>query len=191
MKEAIKTYLPFIAGLICFFLYLNKCQKQAIYNNTIVKKDSTIVYLKDTGTHVHKTVNVYSNPIFTVNPTQKVDTALIIKKYFTKYYLSDTIKDTLINMVVNDTLFNNKITFRKYEYKLVKPYQVIKTYTITETKTIDKNTGFFVGFFVEAGNKIYGTGPQANLVLKKSNIGVGFNILNRSGLIQYTHKIGK
>jgi hypothetical protein len=187
MKEAFKIYLPFTIALLAFMFYLHKCKPVYNTSNSTTHKDSVIVFIMDTSTHRHYTTNIYSNPIFTVSPSIKVDTKAIIKSYFTKYFLSDTLKDTLINLVVNDTLFNNRITSRYYQYKLVKPYQIVKT--VTETKTFNKTNGLFLGLYGEAGKQIYGAGPYANFIFKNNNIGIGFNLLNRSALIQYSRKI--
>lgn len=191
MKETIKYLLPFIFCGIFFVLALNYCGKNKLNTDVIINKhiDSTIVYLKDTSTHTHSTTNIYTNPIFTVNPSIPVDTAKILKMFYTKYLLVDSLVDSLVKIKITDTLFNNKITYRQYNYNFIKPYQVIKSYTVTNT--INNPNGFYVGAFTGFNKQVNMFGANALYIYKKNGFGCGYDFLNKNIQLNYLHKIGK
>lgn len=187
-----KSFVFFIIFLIAFVAYtsyriMNTINEKQPY---AIKKDTTIVYLSDTTTHHHSTNNVYSTNVYSTLPYM-VDTQKIIAMYFTKYFLTDTLQDSLVKIIVNDTLHNNKISFRKYHYNLLKPYQ--KIVTINEVQTFTKSVnGFYIGSsfgFSSQQKKIVGAGIACNYVTKRLNYGVGYDLLNNSINAQLLFKI--
>lgn len=192
LKKYMLLTAPFYLGLFIALFMLFKCDKSTSSTHTIIHRDSSIVYLKDTEKHLHVTNNLFpvSSTTF-APPSVNIDTAAIISAFYTKHYYKQDLGDSLISITTEDSIQCNSIDYSKITWQFKKPYQVTKTYTITETKTIDKTKGLYLGAYMELNHEIFGLGPQANFILKNNNIGLGINVLNRSAVIQYSHKIGK
>lgn len=192
LKQIFYLTAPFYLGLFIALFMLFKCNKGAQSTQTITHKDSLIVYSKDTTKHVQSTTNIFPVTTITVAPPSgNIDTAAIIAAFYAKHYYKQDLGDSLISITTEDSIQCNSIDYSKITWQFKKPYQVTKTYTITETKTIDKTKGLYLGVYMELNREIFGLGPNANLIFKNNNIGLGFNVLNRSAVIQYSHKIGK
>jgi len=190
VKETVKYLLPFIFSGIFFIIAMKYCNNNKNVNttNTLRRIDSTITYVKDTNTHTHTSTTIYTNPIFTVNPEIPVDTQKIISMYFTKYLAVDSLQDSLVKIKIIDTLFNNKITYRQYNYNFIKPYQVIKTYTVTNNFTDSK--GFYFGLFTGFNRQINSFGAQAFYFKNNKAFGTGWDFLNKSVQLNYLQRIG-
>lgn len=84
-----------------------------------------------------------------------VDTAAILKDYYSLYYYSDTLQiDTIGNIVINDTVTQNKIVARTPKVSISIP-------TITKEITINNyinNREFYYGFGIQ------GTTNQMNFI---------------------------
>ena len=111
----------------------------------------------------------------TIHDTVKltIDTASILKDYFATYAYADTIKADSIDLVIFDTISQNKIISRGIDYSLIYP-----TTTITKEKTVNKRE-FYVGFGL-MGNKsqINYIGSEFMLRTKKKQaygVGIGLN----------------
>lgn len=192
IKNMLLLTAPFYLGLFIALFMLFKCERSGVSTQIIKHKDSAIVYLKDTTKHVQSTTNIYPVTTITVAPPSgDIDTAAIIAAFYAKHYYKQDLGDSLISITTEDSIQCNSIDYSKITWQFKKPYQVTKTYTITETKHVFKGNGLYIGAYAELNKQIFGIGPQANLIFKNNNIGLGFNILNRSALIQYSHKIGK
>jgi hypothetical protein len=107
---------------------------------------------------------------------QDIDTVSILKDYYSKYVYSDTVSlDSFGNIVINDTITENKIVFRK-----IKPNIYIPTTTITRDSLISKNE-FYYGFGL-AGNQEqfnYIGGELLFRSKKKKVLGVGVGLNNQ------------
>lgn len=111
--------------------------------------------------------------IYKIDTLEKVDTALVLGDYFSKYYYSDTLQKDSLTLIINDTINQNKIFSREVNYKLKYP-------TVTITKEIyPKKRQLYLGGNL-VGNKegIYYLGP--GLIYKDKqdkiyNLGVGFD----------------
>lgn len=111
----------------------------------------------------------------TIHDTVKltIDTASILEDYFATYAYIDTVDADSINLVIFDTISQNKILSRSIDYSLIYP-----TTTITKEKIVNK-TEFYVGFGL-MGNKsqINYIGSEFMLRTKKKQaygVGVGLN----------------
>ena len=104
-----------------------------------------------------------------------VDTAAILKDYYSLYYYSDTLEiDSIGNIVINDTVTQNKIVSRTPKVSISIP-------TITKEITINNyinNREFYYGFGIQ------GTTNQMNFIggdlmyrtKKKTAYGLSFGI---------------
>jgi len=102
-----------------------------------------------------------------------IDTASILEDYFATYAYIDTIDADSIDLIIFDTISQNKILSRSIDYSLIYP-----TTTITKEKVINK-IEFYVGFGL-MGNKsqINYLGSEFMLRTKKKQaygIGIGLN----------------
>jgi hypothetical protein len=110
-------------------------------------------------------VDTFSTPI---------DTASILKDYYSKYIYTDTIQlDTLGSIIVTDTITQNLISYRD-----VQPKIFIPTTTITNTVYLNKRE-FYGGISVGATNQaVQNINGELLYVNKKRNaygVGVGLN----------------
>ena len=103
-----------------------------------------------------------------------IDTLVILRDYYSKYFYSDTISlDTLGTIIIDDTVTQNRITSRK-----VNPTILFPTTTITRDSLISKNE-FYWGIN-GIGNKTQFSYVGGELVLrtkrkKMYGIGIGLN----------------
>ena len=112
----------------------------------------------------------------TIHDTVKlsIDTALILEDYFATYAYIDTVDADSIELVIFDTISQNKILSRSIDYSLIYP-----TTTITKEKIINKRE-FYIGF------GLYGNKSQINYLgsefmlrtKKKQAYGVGIGLNN-------------
>lgn len=100
----------------------------------------------------------------------KIDTVKVLGDYYTKYFYSDTLADDSLNLVVNDTLFENKIYSREIDYRLIYPTKIITKEIYPQTRD------FYIGGEL-VGNQqgVYYVGPKLIYKDKKNN-GYGFGV---------------
>lgn len=182
MKDLIKPLLVLLIAFIVFFIlgYFYNAKTATPQNIITSKTTSDTLYLKDTSKHVSIHNHFYSNPVYTVIPIGNIDTNAIIKKYYTKRFVADTLKDSLLFLVIADTLFNNNLVYRKKEYQFIKPYQQHITTTNSTTITTYKN-GFYAGaFFGFNSTALQSAGIEANYTTHKFNYGLGYDFKNNT-----------
>ena len=101
-----------------------------------------------------------------------IDTAAILEDYFATYSYIDTVDADSINLVIFDTISQNKIIARGIDYSLIYP-----TTTITKERIINERE-FYVGFGL-GGNKSqisYLTSELTFRTKKKQMYGIGLGI---------------
>lgn len=120
-----------------------------------------------------------------------IDTLSILKDYYAKYFYADTLDlDSLGNIIVNDTVSQNKIMSRRISSLLYIP-----TTIITKDSLISKNE-FYYGFGL-AGNQQQFNYIGGELIWRskrKKVIGAGLGInqnLQPVGSVRMLWKIGK
>lgn len=86
-----------------------------------------------------------------------VDTAAILKDYFTSYYYSDTIINDSLKIIINDTVYKNSISSRSVKYDILYP---IKTITIKEEHFLNQRE-FYIG-------------PRVGMIYGGDNVGLSF-----------------
>ena len=127
-------------------------------------------------------VPVPHDSFIVVNDTfyRNVDTAEILRKYFTMYFYSDTIRDSSFIAILNESITRNTIVDRQLFVQNLRAKQVIKNTTIplTSTKwfisagtTIGDKTGFMLGGMYLNGKNAYGLGYD----IINNNIQLSFN----------------
>lgn len=109
----------------------------------IVKVDTTYIY----DTLIKKifvTVLKPGDSIY-VDNSQPVDTAKILRTYFTKYAYTQVLEDSSLKATISDTVYKNKIAHRSFTYQWKKPQLIIEK-EITKTVTEPKRAKVFIGF---------------------------------------------
>lgn len=110
----------FLIGVICVLYFGNKSCPKAIVRTE---------YIYDT-VKIEKTnyVPVPGSIEKNVCTSAEIDTAKIIEDYFAKLYYADTlINDTTAFIVVKDSVRENRIISRSFEYQNHRPIQIVNT----------------------------------------------------------------
>lgn len=109
-----------------------------------------------------------------------IDTVKVIKEHLTKNYYSDTIKGQDAEIVINDTLFRNKIAFRQVAVK-----------NLRETKLLDvRKRALYLGASMGGNSNSFTALPQISYQNRKGSIFTyQYDIANKSHLIGYQIKI--
>ncbi len=151
-------------------------------------------YYVDSTNHTTVKNNFNTVNAYTVTP-QSIDTSAIIKLFFTKRFVADSLKDSLICITTLDTLFNNNITYRKQTYRRLKPYKVVETTTTTITNSIPatvSQNGFYLGsYFGFNQSLLQSAGVEADYVTKKINYGLGYDFKNNAVTGKLLFRINK
>lgn len=179
MKDLIKPLLVFVIVFILFFALGYFYNSRTNEPQSIITSTSDTVYLKDTAKHITISNHFYSKT-YTVIPIGNIDTSAILKNYYTKRFIADTLNDSLIRIVIFDTLYHNNLMYRKRQYELLKPYQKQITTTHSITVTVSQK-GFYAGaFFGFNSSVLQSAGLEANYITHKFNYGLGYDFKNNT-----------
>ncbi len=113
----------------------------ARFIQTKIKFDSTEKIISAGPIRIHDSIFVPTNLV--------VDTGEIIRRYLTAYFYVDSCRTSELSLIVSDTLFNNRITYRNYRYKILRPDSVI-TITTTITNTLDPHHIYLGGGLISS-----------------------------------------
>jgi hypothetical protein len=112
-----------------------------------------------TVTHTYDT-NIYSHQIPAPKPKAsveyvpypvmigEVDTAEVIRAYFTAHYYEEMIEDTNLIVMIQDSVFNNNITWRNFSYRLLRPTAIHNT---TISKQPEVRNMYYLGVGTSVG----------------------------------------
>lgn len=142
MKDYIKniTNLLLIA-VVAILLFQRGCSTDSNPINThtiteVVTKYDTINTVSKEYIPIWNTKVIHD----TKTITEYIDTNVVIDDYYTQYHYQDTIKvDTFGYVIINDTIFKNKLQSRKVIQDIIIP-----TTTITNN-TIENKREFYLG----------------------------------------------
>ena len=141
----------------------------------VVKHDIDTEFVKVTQTIVKQGKDIVHDVPVYVNVPVNVDTNAILKDYYAKYCVKDTLKlmDSLGYIAIKDTLFKNRLLNRKYVSNIHKT--IIRETTIV--KELPRNQVYFGGVIgFDKANIINFAGPSAMLKTKTDQVytlGVG------------------
>lgn len=199
IKEWIfNNFLTIIALLLLAILMLDRCNKSKtnIPQNT---RDTTVSvqYIERDGTQNSRPVVINTLPATSISPQYKPDTTYIgvlrqfnklSQQYFAKNISKDILTiDTLGQVSVTDTVSENKILGRRWDYQL-KERLLIKT--ITNTIYPKPKVKIFTGITLQGNKDNLVNGIDATVLLQNKkdqlySIGVGATL---KGEINY--KVG-
>jgi hypothetical protein len=109
--------------------------------------------------------------------TEEVDTAYILRDYYTAKYFADTlVNDTSMFVAVWDSIYFNDIQARGYAVQNRRPTQIINEVTINQPPRKEAIVKLYLGAF---GTFPLGGGPFASLTTRGgAYIGYGYNLRN-------------
>ena len=175
MKAHFKNLINILLVAIVIILLLQRsCQPKPPtgIQTQIETKYDTIIQISEVYTPIYKTkIKTNWDTLYVNTP---MDTVYIIEDYHTKYNYLDTIEvDSFGYVVINDTIYQNKIFSRQYKSNIIIP-----TTTITNT-ILENKREFYVG--LEAGVTTKGNinyaGSQLLFKTKRKQIyGVGVGL---------------
>lgn len=170
LKGNIFFYITLL--LILYIVYLHECSKPCkSVEIPVIKTDTIILHQRDTTNwYVPKLDTIlFPKPDTIINMDTvylesfvKIDTLSILKDFFAKKYYKDTSHFEYGNLVIEDTISQNKIISRR----LFSDFQIPK---ITKNVISYKNPKFAIGVQVGYGfingklNPYFGAGIQYNL----------------------------
>jgi hypothetical protein len=77
-----------------------------------------------------------------------IDTIEVIRKFLTRYFVVDTLRDANLQAIIEDSIYNSTIAYRSFRYKILRPDSIIR-----ESTTVFKH---FPSFFTGIGAVITG-----------------------------------
>lgn len=166
-----KKIIPFLLIVIIIqslFLF----QKPKTITETIVVTDTTYVQVpKETIKYVPKR-EVVEVPVYI---EEDIDTLSILRDYYSKYFYSDTVTiSTYGNVVIQDTVTQNSISFREVIPNITIP---VVTTTITNNIYATPTFHYFIG--LEAGLDLLA--PKIYIQDKKGRLyGAGVNLYDKN-----------
>lgn len=158
-----------------------------------------VIVETDTVTELKYLTDTFSIP--TPGPTVRettileipalVDTAAIIRDYFTQYVAADTLIDSNLYALIVDTISGNKITGRSFSYRWLKP-TTINT-IVNNTTIINSKVRLYLGLHFSYINNNPGITPSLLFAPKESRHGFsfGFDVLNKGMIGGYHYNILK
>jgi hypothetical protein len=143
----------------------------------VVKHDIDTEYVKVTQTIVKKGKDIIHDVPVYVNVSVNIDTNAILKDYYAKYCVKDTLrlKDSLGWVSIKDTVFKNKIVNRLWSSNI---HKIIVKETLV-VKELPRNQVYFGGVMgFDKANIINFAGPSAMLKTKTDKVytlGIGYS----------------
>ena len=172
------TYLIILA-LVALLIIQNQCQHPKQDNQPVSDTIMITSIIFDTIT-IHDTA-YQPKYIYKDTGTTKIiyDTVLILKDYFTKYFYSDTIlNDTSAQIIINDTIYKNRIISRLPKVKLYHP--VITNTILTSERHPERSRRVSAGFTIGGNLNQFNFGPALLLqTKKKTSYSLSYDLINK------------
>lgn len=186
------TLVIWLCGVALIVTLLMQCPHGRIDGTRTITTSDTIiknVYMTDT-LEIKTTGGIIHDTTFLPIPVN-VDTAAIIRDYFTQYVASDTLIDTNLYALIIDTISGNRITGRSFSYRWLKP--TTTTTIINNTTIINSKARLYLGINFSYINNNPGITPSLLFCPKESKHGFsfGFDILNKGMIGGYHYNILK
>ena len=116
--NSITSTIAAIAAIVA--LYLVWKQPKPVVKET---KDAYYYYDTTTVVHHHNAAKIVKTIVDTIQIAipPVVDTAAILRSYFTLTHYSDTIRDSSITAILSDTIGYNRLLSRSFSYQITRP----------------------------------------------------------------------
>jgi hypothetical protein len=175
------------AILVGIIIYLSECSPKPQGCNTCCIDKSDTAYVYDTTL---KEIPVpYPLPKDTeyVEIPANVDTSEILKDYFARLYYNQTISDSNLVAIIEDSVTQNRIIHRTFKYQWLQPQTVI----INEVKPQGKERSkVYVGVELGGNMQQFNLSPTLRLATVKGNMyGVRYGAIDKTYNFEYSKKI--
>jgi len=171
-----------IAGIV--YLYFKAEKKNESPVQTIVNTfyDSTKVITKPV--YITEIKEKWLRDTIRLEIPANVDTAEIIREYFTSRSYLHEYRDSNLVITINDSVKFNSIAYRNLTYKLLRPY-------LTETINIlpEAKWNWMVGFNYEFRQPYPGVVPTFGFNYKAWSLMAGYNLIYKTSSIQFNYKL--
>lgn len=171
-----------VVVIVSYILSIPGCE--GLTGKSVVTTSDTVTVIKtDTTTYVvFKTKpQIRDSFIFLPAADIYIDTAAIIQKFFTKFFVVDTLSnDSVLTAVLFDTLYNNKISSRRFDFKINRPTTITQIVNNTTISPKDKPRFYVGGSLIMNKGLRLGAGPEIFYARKKQAIGCGYDLINQS-----------
>jgi len=150
------------------------CPEARVTTDTIITPGDTVFRAVITE------IPVPHEKIITKWRSLDIDTTAILADYFAKYFYADTIEDSSMVVVVNDTISQNKIQYRSVLFKNLRPTSTVINTTIVDTCPPARRK-IFLGGFVGGNRELFHWGPEVLLETKREAIyGYHYNFVDKT-----------
>ena len=161
----------FILALLAYIVFLRECTpppKPIIETKIVYQVDSVYIPKVDTLHMVHMDTLYIDSLIYNTIIHEQIDTIYILRDYFTKYYYTDTIRnDSQALIVINDTLYRNRIKSRYSQIKL-----------FAEKPTLKNN--FYIGGGITGGVDRLGLTVNGAMMTKRKKLyTASYDLINK------------
>lgn len=169
-----------MAGVIAFLLFIKGCDKPDLKTEIKTKIDTFYLPGKD---KIHELPVNVPTPIYIEVPViteipSIVDTAKILRDYFTKNFYNDSTKNDSVVIYYKAEVTKNILKKMQLSYRFTLPQMVIKeSTTITTTK---QRQLAFIGVDLTSNRDNLGFYPSIYFDTRKAMFGAGYDPLNKS-----------
>ncbi len=170
------NFLGLVAAAI-YFLFFFEAPRQ--FGSTHTKE---IIYYDSSD----KSVPVVSAPgtvsFYPVVIPGAVDTAELRRAYqlfYSSYTYTQTIQDSSIRAKIFDSISENRVLNRRFNYQWIKPVKTVESTTITLPAPA-KKPGLYMGLFLDYSGARVGFGPKLSFETKRNlMISADYEALNK------------
>ncbi|WP_286984208.1 hypothetical protein [Haliea sp.] len=170
-KESNRIFI-FLLGVAGGFFLVDKCSAPTVITNTEIEyKWDTIQ--TEVSHYVPKPVPYPVEVVRWDTFKTSVDTAFILKDYFSKIFYRDSIVQDSVSIIIEDTVTRNRIVSRYLNYTLRYPTKIV-----TNEVYVPKNEYFYGAQLVSGREGFAYIGPELSLKTKTNNLyqfGIGIN----------------
>lgn len=188
MKQYLKHISPYaliITILIIALIFTKECKRCPQCPEPI----TTIVMERDTVWDTIKITSTVYKPLpketIWVNVPSDIDTTEILKRYYAKIYYEDILKDdTSAYILVKDTISQNSLYTRQYEFINRRPTEINTTTTVYQYDTCKECKRFNIGFGGFLGGNLDTFNAGFSIMLqtnKKSSYTLSYDPINKVG----------
>ena len=186
MKQYLKHVSPYviiIAIMFVIIIIMQQCNGGKVKTETVYKtKTDTLIKYNDRIIEGEKIYIPYDKIVYRDVPAD-VDTAEILKQYYAVYYTPDVIlnNDSVAYIALFDSISQNRVIYRRYEYKDNTPTQIITNTTIVDTCKECKRFNLGFGGFLGGNQNTFQAGISIMLQTnKKAAYTVSYDVINKT-----------